>query len=169
MNLTETIEAKILSKEIALNMIKVWQLKSDKIVFTNGCFDLLHRGHITYLSQASELGNKMIVGINSDASVKTLGKGENRPVVSEKDRAFVLAGLGFIDAIVIFDEATPKDLIEFLKPDVLVKGGDYDADEKNSSSKKYIVGREAVLNNGGKVITIPTVEGYSTTGILAKI
>ncbi len=169
MSLKETIEAKILSKEHALNMIKVWQLKSDKIVFTNGVFDLLHRGHITYLSQAAEEGNKLIVGINSDASVKILGKGENRPVVSENDRAFVLASVGFVDAVVIFDEATPKELIEFLMPDVLVKGGDYNADEKDSKSKKYIVGREAVLNNGGKVITIPTVEGYSTTGILARV
>lgn len=169
MSLKETIENKILSKEHALNMIKVWQLKNDKIVFTNGVFDLLHRGHITYLAEAASLGNKLIVGINSDSSVKTLGKGNNRPVVGEKDRAFVLAAVGFIDAVVIFDETTPRELIEFLKPDVLVKGGDYDADEKDSSSKKYIVGREAVLNNGGKVITIPTVEGYSTTGILAKI
>lgn len=169
MSLKEKIENKILSKEHALNMMKVWQLKSDKIVFTNGVFDLLHRGHITYLAEAASLGNKIIVGINSDASVKTLGKGDDRPVVSERDRAFVLASVGFIDAIVIFNESTPKELIEFLKPDVLVKGGDYDADEKDASSKKYIVGREAVIKNGGKVITIPTVEGYSTTGILAKI
>jgi rfaE bifunctional protein nucleotidyltransferase chain/domain len=164
-----SIENKIIDKEKASLLMKVWGLKGDKIVFTNGCFDLLHRGHITYLSQAAQEGNRLIVGINSDASVKSLEKGKERPVTKELDRAFVLAGLGFIDAIIIFNENTPKELIDFLQPDVLVKGGDYDAEEKNSSSKKYIVGREIVLNKGGKVITIPTVEGYSTTGILAKI
>jgi rfaE bifunctional protein nucleotidyltransferase chain/domain len=164
-----SIENKIIEKEKAAMLMKVWGLKGDKIVFTNGCFDLLHRGHITYLSQAAQEGNRLIVGINSDASVKSLEKGKERPVTKELDRAFVLAGLGFIDAIIIFNENTPKELIEFLQPDVLVKGGDYDADEKNSSSKKYIVGREIVINKGGKVITIPTVEGYSTTGILGRI
>ncbi len=164
-----SIENKILDKEKAAMLMKVWGLQGDKIVFTNGCFDLLHRGHITYLSQAAQEGNRLIVGINSDASVKSLDKGKERPVTKELDRAFVLAGLGFIDAIIIFNENTPKELINFLQPDILVKGGDYDPEEKNSSSKKYIVGREIVLNKGGKVITIPTVEGFSTTGILAKI
>lgn len=164
-----SIENKIIDKEKAAMLIKVWGLKGDKIVFTNGCFDLLHRGHITYLAKAAEQGNKLVVGINSDASVKSLEKGKERPVTKELDRAFVLAGLGFIDAIIIFNENTPKELIEFLQPDVLVKGGDYDAEEKDSSSKKYIVGRETVLNKGGKVITIPTVDGYSTTGILGRI
>lgn len=165
----QSIENKIVDKTKAAMLIKVWRLKGDKIVFTNGCFDLLHRGHLTYLAKAAEEGNRLVIGINSDASVKTLEKGKNRPVTAENDRAFVLAGLGFVDAVVIFDENTPKELIEFLQPDVLVKGGDYDADEKDSSSKKYIVGRETVLNKGGKVITIPTVDGYSTTGILARI
>ena len=164
-----SIENKILDKEKAAMLMKVWGLQGDKIVFTNGCFDLLHRGHITYLSQAAQEGNRLIVGINSDASVKSLDKGKERPVTKELDRAFVLAGLGFIDAIIIFNENTPKELINFLQPDVLVKGGDYDAEEKDSSSKKYIVGREIVLNKGGKVITIPTVEGFSTTGILGRI
>ena len=164
-----SIENKILDKEKAAMLMKVWGLQGDKIVFTNGCFDLLHRGHITYLSQAAQEGNRLIVGINSDVSVKSLEKGKERPVTKELDRAFVLAGLGFVDAIIIFNENTPKELIEFLHPDILVKGGDYDPEEKNSSSKKYIVGREIVLNKGGKVITIPTVEGFSTTGILAKI
>lgn len=163
------IENKILEKEKAAMLIKVWQLKGDKIVFTNGCFDLLHRGHLTYLSKAAQEGNRLIVGINSDASVKSLDKGKERPVTKEMDRAFVLAGLGCIDTIIIFNENTPKELIDFLQPDVLVKGGDYDTEEKDPSSKKYIVGRETVLNKGGKVITIPTVEGYSTTGILSKI
>lgn len=165
----QSIENKVLEKEKAAMLIKVWRLKGDKIVFTNGCFDLLHRGHITYLAKAAEEGNRLVVGINSDASVKTLEKGKNRPVTAEQNRAFVLAGLGFVDAVIIFSENTPKELIEFLQPDVLVKGGDYDADEKDSSSKKYIVGRETVLKKGGKVITIPTVEGFSTTTILAKI
>ena len=164
-----SIENKILDKEKAAMLMKVWGLQGDKIVFTNGCFDLLHRGHITYLSQAAQEGNRLIVGINSDVSVKSLEKGKERPVTKELDRAFVLAGLGFIDAIIIFNENTPKELINFLQPDVLVKGGDYDAEEKDSSSKKYIVGREIVLNKGGKVITIPTVEGFSTTGILGRI
>ena len=164
-----SIENKILDKEKAAMLMKVWGLQGDKIVFTNGCFDLLHRGHITYLSQAAQEGNRLIVGINSDASVKSLDKGKERPVTKELDRAFVLAGLGFIDAIIIFNENTPKELINFLQPDILVKGGDYDPEEKNSSSKKYIVGREIVLNKGGKVITIPTVEGFSTTGILGRI
>lgn len=165
----QSIENKIADKEKTAMLLKVWRLKGDKIVFTNGCFDLLHRGHITYLAKAAEEGNRLVVGINSDASVKTLEKGKNRPVTSENDRAFVLAGLGFVDAVVIFNESTPKELIDFLQPDVLVKGGDYDAEEKDATSKKFIVGRESVLKNGGKVITIPTVEGYSTTGILAKI
>jgi rfaE bifunctional protein nucleotidyltransferase chain/domain len=164
-----SIENKIIDKEKAAMLIKVWKVKNDKIVFTNGCFDLLHRGHITYLAKAAEEGNRLIVGINSDASVKSLAKGKERPVTKELDRAFVLAGLAFVDAIIVFNENTPKELIDFLQPDVLVKGGDYDAEEKDSSSKKYIVGRETVLKNGGKVITIPTVEGYSTTNILNKI
>jgi rfaE bifunctional protein nucleotidyltransferase chain/domain len=164
-----SIENKIVNKEKAAMLTKVWSLKGDKIVFTNGCFDLLHRGHLTYLAKAAEEGNRLIVGINSDESVKSLEKGKERPVTKELDRAFVLAGLGCIDAIIIFNENTPKELIEFLQPDILVKGGDYDPEENNSSSKKYIVGREFVLNKGGKVITIPTVEGYSTTGILNRI
>lgn len=164
-----SIENKIVDKEKAAMLIKVWKVKNDKIVFTNGCFDLLHRGHITYLAKAAEEGNRLVVGINSDASVQSLEKGKERPVTKEMDRAFVLAGLTFVDAIIIFDENTPKELIDFLQPDVLVKGGDYDAEEKDPSSKKYIVGRETVLKNGGKVITIPIVEGYSTTGILGKI
>lgn len=165
----QSIENKVLEKDKAAMMLKVWRLKGDKIVFTNGCFDLLHRGHVTYLAKAAEEGNRLVVGINSDASVKSLEKGKNRPVTAEQDRAMVLAGLGFVDAVIIFTENTPGELIEFLQPDVLVKGGDYDAEEKNSSSKKYIVGRETVLNKGGKVITIPTVEGYSTTGILGRV
>jgi rfaE bifunctional protein nucleotidyltransferase chain/domain len=164
-----SIENKIIDKEKATMLIKVWKVKNDKIVFTNGCFDLLHRGHITYLAKASEEGNRLIVGINSDASVKSLEKGKERPVTKEMDRAFILAGLTFVDAIIIFNENTPKELIEFLQPDVLVKGGDYDGEEKDPSSKKYIVGRETVLNKGGKVVTIPTVKGYSTTGILGRI
>ncbi len=169
MSRLNSIETKIAEKEKTAMLIRVWRLKGDKIVFTNGCFDLLHRGHVTYLAKAAEEGNRLVVGINSDASVKSLGKGENRPVTNENDRAFVLAGLGFVDAVVVFNESTPKELIEFLQPDVLVKGGDYDAEEKNPESKKYIVGRESILKKGGRVITIPTVEGYSTSGILERV
>jgi D-glycero-beta-D-manno-heptose 1-phosphate adenylyltransferase len=163
------IEAKINDKEKTAQLIRVWRLRGDKIVFTNGCFDILHRGHITYLAQAAAQGNRLVVAINSDASVKSLGKGDNRPVNNENDRAFVLSALGFVDAVVIFDESTPADLIAYFKPDVLVKGGDYDAEEKDPASKKYIVGRDSVIADGGKVITIPLVEGYSTTGILGRV
>ena len=131
-----------------------------KIVFTNGIFDLMHRGHVTYLEEAKELGNLLILGLNSDASARRL-KGANRPLVNEDDRAFILSRLESVDVVSIFDEDTPINLIQKVKPDILVKGGDYQLDE--------IVGRDFVEKNGGKVCTIPFIDGKSTTNLLNKI
>lgn len=130
------------------------------VVFTNGCFDLLHPGHIEYLAQARALGDVLVVGLNSDASVRRL-KGPGRPLVDEADRAAVLAGLRSVDAVTLFDEDTPLELLSVLLPDVLVKGGDYDLDG--------IVGRAVVGKAGGDVRVLPFVEGYSTTDILTRL
>jgi rfaE bifunctional protein nucleotidyltransferase chain/domain len=130
------------------------------LVFTNGCFDILHRGHVAYLHQARALGDALVVGVNSDASVRRL-KGEGRPVVPDEDRAFVLAGLGCVDAVTLFDEDTPATLIAELLPDILVKGGDYSPDA--------VVGRDVVEGGGGGLVLIPFVTGRSTTGILQQI
>jgi D-beta-D-heptose 7-phosphate kinase/D-beta-D-heptose 1-phosphate adenosyltransferase len=129
------------------------------VVFTNGCFDVLHPGHVEHLAQAKALGDVLVVGLNSDASVRRL-KGAGRPLVREADRAAVLAALRSVDAVTLFDEDTPLELISTLLPDVLVKGGDYDLDG--------IVGREAVEEAGGEVRVLPFVEGYSTTDILGR-
>jgi len=134
--------------------------ENQKIVFTNGCFDILHPGHVTLLEKASEYGDRLIIGINTDESVKRL-KGEGRPINDQSHRARVLAGLEAVDYITFFEEDTPAELIEEIIPDVLVKGGDYTPDE--------IVGRKTVQAKGGKVIVIPLVEGKSTTNIIDKI
>ncbi|HVO57810.1 MAG TPA: D-glycero-beta-D-manno-heptose 1-phosphate adenylyltransferase [Dongiaceae bacterium] len=131
-----------------------------RIVFTNGCFDLLHPGHIETLENARALGDALIVGVNSDRSVREM-KGEGRPVLPEKERAEILAALECVDAVVIFDEPTPRETIAALLPDVLVKGGDWASDR--------IVGREEVERAGGRVVSVPVVSGYSTTAILEKI
>jgi rfaE bifunctional protein nucleotidyltransferase chain/domain len=131
-----------------------------RIVFTNGCFDLLHPGHIGSLEQARALGDVLIVGLNSDASVRQL-KGAGRPVLPERERAEILAAFHCVDAVVIFDEPTPREVIARLLPDVLVKGGDWPGDQ--------IVGREEVEASGGRVVSIPVISGYSTTAILRKI
>jgi D-glycero-beta-D-manno-heptose 1-phosphate adenylyltransferase len=131
-----------------------------RIVFTNGCFDLLHPGHITSLEQARALGDALIVGLNSDASVRQL-KGAGRPVLPEQERAEILVALECVDAVVIFDALTPREVIARLLPDVLVKGGDWPGDQ--------IVGREEVEAAGGRVVSIPLLPGYSTTAILRKI
>lgn len=162
------IKSKIVSADEATRLVAMYQLKNEKVVFTNGCFDILHLGHITYLAEAASLGNRLIVGINSDRSVKTLNKAPNRPINNEMARMNVIAALGFVDLVVIFDEETPFELIRTLEPDILVKGGDYDANELNSSSKKYIVGSDIVRKKGGSVVTINLVEGYSTTAIIEK-
>ncbi|MBM3185326.1 MAG: adenylyltransferase/cytidyltransferase family protein [Bacteroidetes bacterium] len=164
----EYIKSKIVSTEEAIRLVAMYHLKNEKVVFTNGCFDILHLGHITYLAEAASLGNRLIVGINSDRSVKALNKAPNRPINNELARMNVIASLGFVDLVVIFNEETPFELIRPLEPDVLVKGGDYDANELDSSSKKYIVGSDIVRKKGGSVVTINLVEGYSTTALIEK-
>ncbi|MCG8327538.1 MAG: D-glycero-beta-D-manno-heptose 1-phosphate adenylyltransferase [Chitinophagales bacterium] len=154
------IEAKIQDWDTAQNTIRQWQEHGEQIVFTNGCFDLLHYGHIHYLAQARALGNRLVVGLNSASSVRRL-KGTNRPINDEQTRLFTLASLQFIDLVVSFEEDTPFELISTLLPNILVKGGDY--------TIETIVGADVVINNGGAVKTLPFVEGYSTTSIEEKI
>lgn len=168
-NRTDYLGAKIVSLHEAKQQIEIWKLSSKKVIFTNGCFDILHKGHVTYLAQTAEHGNRLIIGLNTDASVKRQGKGDDRPVNDENARATVLAALSFVDLIVLFDDDTPIDLIRELKPNVLAKGADYDPEEMDSSSEKYIVGSDLVRANGGEVIAIPLVDGFSTTGILDKL
>lgn len=136
------------------------KLHNRKIVFTNGCFDVLHFGHVQYLLEARKLGDMLVVGLNSDTSVRRL-KGESRPINGENERAFVLAALAFVDYVVVFEEDTPKELIEVVKPDILVKGGDYTIEN--------IVGADFVMQNGGTVTTIPFVEGFSSTHIIEQL
>lgn len=165
----EVVESKIYTRETLVKPLIVWRFFAKKIVFTNGCFDILHQGHIDYLAKASDLGGALVVGINSDASVKRLGKSDTRPLQDEKTRAMIIASLHFVSGVIIFDEDTPKELIEFVKPDILVKGADYDANETNPASKKYIVGSDVVKANGGTVSTLEYLPGYSTTAIEQKI
>jgi len=155
----EFLNTKILTKEQLSTLLHVQRFKGNKIVFSNGCFDILHRGHIEYLAKAANLGNCMVIGLNTDASVKRL-KGNSRPVQDQISRALVMASLRFVDYVVLFDEDTPYELIQFLKPDILVKGSDYKEDE--------IVGGDIVKQNGGKVVTIDLVDGYSTTSIIER-
>jgi D-glycero-beta-D-manno-heptose 1-phosphate adenylyltransferase len=138
----------------------VWRLKDKKIVFTNGCFDLLHLGHIEYLAKAADLGGALIVGLNSDISVRKI-KGHRRPINDENSRAMVLASLSFVNAVVLFNEETPYELIKVVQPDILIKGKDYKV--------KEIVGYDIVLAKGGEIITIDLTEGYSTTKIEERI
>ncbi len=154
------IKNKIVVREDLKWILNRWQLKNEKVVFTNGCFDLLHQGHVDYLSKAADLGTKLIVGVNTDDSVRRLGKGENRPLQDETSRAILIAALHFVSQVVIFDEDTPLDLITFIQPDVLVKGSDY--------SIENIVGHEVVQAKGGEVKTIDFLEGFSTSSIVAK-
>lgn len=137
-----------------------WKQENQSVVFTNGCFDILHLGHVDYLEKARQTGSKMIVGVNADASVRQL-KGPTRPVNNEYARARILAALAFVDMVIIFDEETPLNLINALLPDILVKGDDYSVDT--------IVGAKEVIANGGKVTTIPLVPTYSTTNIIQKL
>ena len=149
--------------------VSLWKSKGLSICFTNGCFDLIHLGHITYLDEAAKHADILVVGVNSDRSVKALSKSPERPINDERSRAKVLAALESVDRVVIFDEDTPKELIEKLTPNVLLKGGDYDPKETNHEHPKYIVGREHVIKNGGVVKTIGLVEGFSTTNIIHKL
>lgn len=154
----------IISKIYTLSDLKIqtdkWKEKGDKIVFTNGCFDLMHRGHVEVLANTSDLGNKLIIGLNSDISIQEL-KGEKRPIIDENSRAILLASLQFVDAIVLFSEETPEKLIETIIPNILAKGGDYKVIE--------IAGHKVVLENGGEVILVPFIDGFSTTNIVNKI
>jgi rfaE bifunctional protein nucleotidyltransferase chain/domain len=155
----EHLKSKILAKEELKPLLNVFKFKGKKIVFSNGCFDILHRGHIEYLSKAASLGDCMVIGLNTDASVKRL-KGKNRPVQDQISRSQVMASLHFVNYVVFFDEDTPFELINYLKPDILVKGSDYKEDD--------IVGADIVKANGGKVATIDLVDGYSTTSIIER-
>ncbi len=150
--------SRVLSREAVLS--RFGPPRDRKVVFTNGCFELLHRGHIEYLAQARALGDVLVVGVNSDDSVRRL-KGAGRPLVPEADRAAVLSNVRSVDVVTVFDEDTPLELIKALLPGVLVKGGDYDLDD--------IVGREVVEKAGGEVHVLPFVEGYSTTAILNRL
>ena len=142
------------------SQLKIWRSEGDKIVFTNGCFDLIHLGHIDYLANAADLGNRLVIGVNTDLSVSRL-KGENRPIIHEKTRLTKLAALAFVDAVILFDEETPLELIKCLSPDILAKGGDY--------TIETIVGSKEVRENKGSVKVIPFLEGHSSTQIIEKI
>ena len=160
MDKLQVIKDKIVDAVEVERLVNRWKLKDDTIVFTNGCFDLLHKGHFEYLAKAASLGDRVIIGLNSDASVKAL-KGENRPINNEEARSLGLASLHLSDAIVVFDGDTPAALIELIEPDVLVKGGDW--------NKEDIVGGDFVEGNGGKVEVIKTTDGYSTTSIINRL
>ncbi len=160
MKSVQPIPSKIVSLSELEKQIRRWRLKNYRIVFTNGVFDILHEGHIASLSQAATHGNMLIVGVNSDASVKRL-KGPSRPVNNENARALVLASLLMVDAVILFEEDTPLDLIKTIMPDVLVKGGDYTIEQ--------IAGAKEVIANGGEVMLADIVEGVSTTAIIKKM
>jgi rfaE bifunctional protein nucleotidyltransferase chain/domain len=151
---------KIFSRPGLIRQVQDWKQAGKRLVFTNGCFDILHLGHVDYLEKARALGDKLIVGVNTDASVSRL-KGPGRPLQDEMSRARIMASLLFTDAVVLFDEETPYALIESVLPDILVKGDDYAAEN--------IVGYDLVMNNGGQVETITLVKGYSTSNVVAKI
>ncbi|WP_395627580.1 D-glycero-beta-D-manno-heptose 1-phosphate adenylyltransferase [Daejeonella sp.] len=160
MSKLEIIKGKIFQADELRANLNIWRLLEKKIVFTNGCFDLLHLGHIDYLSKAADMGQKLIIGLNSDASTSAL-KGPSRPIIDQYSRSIMLASLFFVDAVIIFDDPTPLQLIEWIKPDVLVKGADYTIDQ--------IVGSDLVLQYGGDVKTIEYLSGYSTTAIEKKV
>jgi D-beta-D-heptose 7-phosphate kinase/D-beta-D-heptose 1-phosphate adenosyltransferase len=160
MKSVQSIPAKILDRHSIVQEVTRWRLKNKKIVFTNGVFDIVHEGHIASLCEAAALGDVLIIGLNADASVKRL-KGPSRPVNNEQARALLLASMLMTDAIVLFEEDTPLELIKSILPDVLVKGGDYTVDQ--------IAGAKEVIENGGKVVLAKMVEGISTTAIIDKI
>lgn len=160
MNLLSTFSQRICKAEEAANHCRQWQREGKKVVFTNGCFDILHRGHLEYLIQAAELGDKLVIGLNSDDSIKRL-KGPERPVNALPDRALALGVLQFVSLVVPFEEDTPFALIEQLQPNILVKGGDYTIDT--------IVGAKETLQRGGTVKVLPFVDGYSTTTIIERL
>ena len=154
------INNKIFDLQLLMKKIEKWKSENKKIVFTNGCFDLIHLGHIEVIARSADLGDILIIGVNTDNSIKRL-KGENRPIVEEISRAKQLAALEFVDAVVFFDEDTPIDLIKMIKPNLITKGGDYNSDQ--------VIGNDIVAQNNGEIIIIPLTQGYSTTSILEKI
>lgn len=155
----EDIIHKLITPEKALELFSGKFRAEKKIVFTNGCFDLLHRGHVYYLAKAREMGDVLVIGLNSDSSVSRL-KGEGRPLNNQNARAEVLGALGMVDHIILFEEDTPLNLINTVKPDLLIKGGDYKVED--------IVGYQEVISWGGEVLTIPILPGYSTTSIIER-
>lgn len=159
MNYLPVIQQKIVDIPTLKRMIAAWQLKSKKVVFTNGCFDIIHAGHIHLLTTARSFGDILIAGLNTDASVGKLKPG--RPIQDEQSRAMIMASFDFIDAVILFDEETPLELIKALQPDVVVKGGDYTPDT--------VVGKEIVEKNGGRVEIVKLLDGFSTSSIISKI
>ena len=160
MDYRELINDKILSREQLIQRVNTWKTEQQTIVFSNGCFDIIHPGHAQYLVEAASLGSRLVIGVNTDDSVKRL-KGAARPIIPENERCLLLASFQFVDAVCLFNEDTPLELIKSIIPDVLVKGKDY--------SINQIVGADIVLQNGGKVETIELIEGFSTTLLIEKI
>jgi rfaE bifunctional protein nucleotidyltransferase chain/domain len=160
MNKYALIKSKIVSGIDLTRLLSFYRFKNEKVVFTNGCFDIIHLGHVKYLSQAADLGNILIIGLNSDSSVNKI-KGHDRPVLDQKSRALTLAAFSFVNNIVLFDEEMPYKLIKQIRPDILVKGGDYKPEE--------IVGYDIVKDNGGEVKILDFIDGYSTSGIVERI
>jgi D-glycero-beta-D-manno-heptose 1-phosphate adenylyltransferase len=161
MKQTQAIQKKIFTLPQLVAQVASWRVLGKTISFTNGCFDILHEGHIFSLSQAANEADFLIVAVNSDASVKRQGKGPERPINNQHSRSLLLASLAIVDAVIVFDEDTPLQLITALLPNVLVKGGDYTIEQ--------IVGAKEVIANGGRVVINPIVQGFSTTGILEKL
>src|SRR6056297_58781 len=159
MNQLEIINKKIYTRESIQSQLNIWRFKNQKIVFSNGCFDIIHKGHIEYLAKASDLVDKLIIGLNTDRSVREI-KGSSRPLQDEHARLTIIAALKFVDAVILFDEPTPYELIKAVQPDFLVKGNDYKA--------KDVVGYDIVKNRGGDVLTIELTPGYSTSAIIDK-
>ena len=155
-----TLKNKLFSLENLNLQVEEWKATGEKVVFTNGCFDILHQGHIEVLARTADLGTKLIVGLNSDSSIQKL-KGKNRPIIQQQSRAILLASFSFVDAVILFSEETPINLISTLLPDVLAKGGDYEIET--------IVGHEIIQKNGGKVVLVPFIDGFSSTTIIEKI
>ena len=161
MNEINTPVAHIVDHVTIQRKTNAWRLKGDLIVFTNGVFDILHRGHLAYLEEAAALGHRLLIGVNSDDSAKRLDKGDGRPFNDQESRVALLAGLRCVDAVTIFDQDTPMELIQMIRPDILVKGGDWTAEQ--------IVGGEYVMGYGGQVRSLHLVDGFSTTSLVQRI
>lgn len=169
MSQLDYLKSKIHNQDSLSKTIERWRVKGKKIAFTNGVFDIVHKGHITLLAKAKDEADYLILGLNSDESVRTLGKGPDRPINNEYDRAYVLAGLSSVSALVIFSDQTPLKLIKSIKPDILIKGGDYRPDQDDPAAKDFIVGSDFQRAEGRETISIPLVDGYSTTSTVKKI